>query len=186
MDPGIYDGIPNEVYQSSDGISTSFLKTFANSPKKARYGEHVTTPALEAGTLIHAAIIEPKLLDTRYIPTDVQRTNSAQWVLEESLSMGRTLVKRAEYDRALHMRDAVYADPEARDLLGNIKVERAFWFADPTTGLLRRGKADAVNDDFHCHLDVKTCEDSSRHAFRNSVGTYKYHWQQATYTDGWG
>lgn len=95
MGPGIYGDISNDTYQSGPGISTSFRKEFANSPRKAWLGEHKSTPALEAGTLIHTAILEPALLDTLYKPTDA-RPNTKQWELEARLSLGRILIKREE------------------------------------------------------------------------------------------
>lgn len=183
--PGIYPDIPPGEYHAAKGVSTSFLKAFANSPRKARFGEREATQALESGTLIHAAVLEPDKLDTLYQPTNLERTGTAAWEAEERMAMGRKLVKRHEFDRSRRIRDAIYGDYEARELLTGIQVEQSFWWIDPFTGVLRKGRADAVNPHFRCIVDVKTCEDSSREAFRSAVGRYKYHWQQASYTDGW-
>src|SRR5579871_1293905 len=118
--PGIYLDIPSAEYHADPAINTSFLKEYANSPKKAREGERVETPAFEKGTLVHCAVLEPSALEQRYLPTNIERKNTRAWEQAERLAMGRQLVKQADFDDALRMRDAVQGDHEARELLAGV------------------------------------------------------------------
>ena len=70
--PGVYHGVSNEDYHAAPGISSSQLKLFLESPKhfEARYiTGHMpfkTSKAMERGTLVHMAVLEPELFNQTY------------------------------------------------------------------------------------------------------------------------
>ncbi len=185
MQPGVYSGISSEAYHSSAGVSTSYLKEHRKAPAKARFGERRETEALKLGSLIHCAVTEPERLATRYAVTKLDRTGTKAWEDAERQAGGRILIKQADWDDALRMRDAVYRHPIARELLGAAgPVEDSFWWIDPETGVLCRGRADKIAAGMGVVVDLKSTEDASPAGFAKSVETYLYDWQNVIYTDG--
>lgn len=73
MKPGIYtaDQLPNEEYHALDAISKSDLDKINRSPAHYKYAkENPTppTPAMERGTAVHMAVLEPELFARSYAP----------------------------------------------------------------------------------------------------------------------
>lgn len=185
MEPGVYDGIPEDHYHSSDGVSVSRLKRFAEAPAKARFGVQKETPALALGSLIHCAVLEPAELEHRYQVTDLDRRGTKAWDAAEAAAGGRELVKRADWDEALAIRDAVHKHPVARELLsGPLLVEQSMYWIDEETGLLCRGRTDGMRVDMRVLIDVKSTTDASPGGFARTVTDYFYDWQDAFYRAG--
>jgi len=190
--PGIYSGLDEDRYHASAGVSVSRLKRFAEAPAKA-FAPVKETKALRLGSLIHTALLEPSKLAARYHVHDLARVNDNDGATkrERERAQGRELVSRREFEAALAMRQAVMAQPVARDLLPYAEseyghIEQSFYWRDADTGLLRRGRADLrINHHvFHCLVDLKSTEDASPDGFTRTIGSYRYHWQAASYLDG--
>lgn len=116
--PGLYDGVVDYRYHNSAGISVSSLKVFAKAPAKLKAGPvKEETAAMQMGSLVHTAILEPQLLEARYKPTDLDRRGTKAWDLAEEGAGGRELIKREDWDAARRMRDAAHAHPTAAELL---------------------------------------------------------------------
>jgi hypothetical protein len=185
VQPGFYSGLSSEAYHSAEGISTSFLKTFARAPAKARYGKREETEALKLGTLIHCAVTEPEELPQRYAVTDLDRMGTKAWEEAERRAGGRVLIKRPVWDEAHRIQDAVWRHPIARELLGAPgPVEDSFWWTDPETQVLCRGRADKIATSMRVIVDLKSTENASRDAFRKTIEDYFYDWQSFRYQDG--
>lgn len=186
MEPGIYDGIPEDDYHASPGVSVSRLKVFAEAPAKAKFGSKKETAALALGSLIHCAVLEPDDLEHRYQVTDLERRGTKAWEAEEAAAAGRELIKRPDYEEALRIRDAAHAHPVAREILkpGPLLVEQSMYWLDPATGLLCRGRVDGMRVDMRVLADVKSTADASPEGFARAVAEYRYHWQEAFYVDG--
>lgn len=184
---GVHSGMPEEQYHASPGVSVSRLKRFAQAAAKA-HAPRTETPALRFGTLIHAALLEPHAVEARYFVTDVERRGTKAWEAAEAeaAEAGLTLVKRPEFEEALRIRDAVLAQPIARDILApGALVEQSFYWRDDETGLLCRGRTDLVRPEWRALVDLKSTADASPRAFARTVAEYRYDWQNTVYEDGW-
>ncbi len=185
MQPGVYSGLPAEKYHASPGVSVSYLKLHAVAPAKARYGVRKETQAQKLGTLIHCAVTEPEEMARRYVATDLERAGTKAWDAAEKEAGGRILIKQPQWDDALRIQDAVYRHPVARELLlAAGPVEDSFWWNDPETGLLRRGRADKIASDMRVIVDLKSAEDAGPSGFGQAATKYLYDWQAASYIDG--
>ena len=105
---------------------------------------------------------------------------------------GRALVKRADFEVALRMRDAVLAHPIAAAVLTPAaEIERSLWWIDPETGLLCKGRPDVIRRDMKVIADVKTAASASPEDFRWATIRNRYALQEARYragiaaTEGW-
>ena len=184
-EPGIYENVPEDEYHASEGVSVSYLKVHAQAPAKARYGERKETEALKLGSLIHCAVTEPDKLERRYAATDLDRSGTKAWIEAERKAAGRVLIKRDAMDDAKRIRDAVFLHPVARELLtAPGPVEASFWWIDPETGVLCRGRADKIIPGMRVLADLKSTEDASPRGFARTAENYLYDWQAAMYVDG--
>ena len=192
--PGIYGDIPEDDYHASPGVSVSRLKLFKEAPAKVRV-PRADRPALRFGRLGHLAILQPHLLEDRYHVVDLERISAREKATKDAMAAagGRELVKRADWDTARAMRDAIQAHPTLREWFGapeDLTVESSFYWTDPVTGLLCRGRADGIRRSWRVCLDLKCVEDASPEGFAKTVGSYDYHMQDAHYRAGiaatWG
>lgn len=78
FEPGRYENLPNEVYHSANGISSTQLKDVRISPMYY-YGRHIakTIPreqndAMLCGTIIHSYVLEPEKFESEFaVPEEV-------------------------------------------------------------------------------------------------------------------
>lgn len=78
FEPGRYENLPNEVYHSANGISSTQLKDVRISPMYY-YGRHIakTIPreqndAMLRGTIIHSYVLEPEKFESEFaVPAEV-------------------------------------------------------------------------------------------------------------------
>lgn len=184
--PGLYDGIPEDIYHRSAGVSKSKLSAFAQAPVKVLSPVPETDP-LRLGSLIHCAILEPALLDARFYVSDLPRftLNSKAFKDEVANAGGRTIVKRAEFDSALRVRDSVMGNPTVRELLeAELVIEQSAFWTDDESGLLCRGRMDVIRIDWRVIVDIKTTVNAGPDEFAKTAAKYHYHWQQSMYEDG--
>lgn len=188
MDPGIYDDLPIEDYHGDpDTISKSGLADFADSPARFKFGEKPRTRAMALGSLVHTAVLEPHRLHLSYLPTTLAVFNEShsRYRDEVARAAGRELVKQAEWDKALRIRDAVHRNPDARDLITeDMIVERTVCWVDPETEVRMRARPDGIAPHARAILDLKTCEDAGAVRFGKDAKSYRYHWQVPIYSDG--
>ncbi len=185
--PGLYLDIPEDDYHAATGVSVSALKRFQEAPAKVRV-RRPDTPSLAFGSLAHTAVLQPHLLADRYHVVDLDRISLREKATKDAMAAagGRELVKRSDWNDALRLRDQVHAHPILRDMLApdGLVVEASFFWIDRTTGLLCRGRADGLREDWEVVIDLKSTVDASPEGFAKSVGNYNYHWQQAHYENG--
>lgn len=201
--PGIYPGIQNEFYHHGGiGISKSDLDLIHRSPAHfvaAKAKPRKETPAMLLGTVVHAAILEPDLFETRYVasPKFDRRTtrgkeDAAAFELEVR-TKGQIPIDPDVYETAIKMRAAAYTHPMAKRLLagpGNAESS-VFWHDEDILAA-----CECEPDYMYCKarpdwllnnmwvVDLKTTDDARPEAFRRKIANFRYHVQQAYYSDG--
>ena len=180
---GVYADISNEAYHTGPGISKSQLDDFNICPARYRYGERKDTAALTFGAATHCAVLEPNEFEKRYMNGGTTRRGTKAWAaLEED---GREIIKEDEWTKALKIRDRVHAHPVANKLLANIVAEQSAYWTDEETGLLCRCRPDAWSKVLRALIDLKSTVSAKPNEFAKSIWNYRYHVQDAFYTDGW-
>ncbi len=188
----IHPNMPAEKYRAAPGVSQSALKVIGEEggPARAKYGDpRAETQSQKFGTLIHMAVLQPYFLETCYMPTDLKRVGTKAWDEAEASAMGRTLVKRADYDEARRISDSLQKRSSlARELLKpspQLGVEQAFFWTDPRTGLACKGLADLVHTGYRVLADLKSTVDAREDAFRLSCRRWGYGIQAEWYDKGY-
>ena len=196
---GVVPGLSNEAYHAGPGLSNSALGALAKcpayyhatyvSPDRPRRND--PTPAMQAGTLAHCAVLEPYALASRYVvkPDGMDgRTVGGKAFAAEVLSRGLIVVSEAQMATALAQRAAVLAVPELAALLSAGQAEQSAYWHDRDTGTLCKCRPDWVHpldDGRVIVLDLKTTSDVSPQGFGRSVWSYGYHRQDAHYSTGY-
>lgn len=182
----------HEEYLASAGLGSSALNALSRSPwhywaefLAPERPQRKSTPAMDAGTLAHCAILEPYALHDRYAVKpeghDGRTKDGKQWL--ESVN-GRIVISSEQLETAKAQRAAVLAVPELAQLLSRGEPEKSVDAIDDETGVACKARIDWVHplpDGRVILLDLKTSADPTPDGFARSVWTYGYHRQDAHY-----
>ncbi|EAY7437283.1 PD-(D/E)XK nuclease-like domain-containing protein [Salmonella enterica] len=195
IQPGIYYDIPNEAYHAGPGVSKSQLDDIADTPaiylwRKNAPVDTEKTKSLDTGTAFHCRVLEPDEFSKRFIiaPEFNRRTSAGKeeekTFLEECARTGRTVLTAEEGRKIELMYQSVMALPLGQWLVESAGyAESSVYWEDPETGILCRCRPDKIIPEFHWIMDVKTTADIQR--FRTAYYDYRYHVQDAFYSDGY-
>jgi hypothetical protein len=176
-------GMPNDAYHSGFGISKSGLDLIARSPAHYAYRAATEpTRAMVIGSATHAAILEPAEFDKQYmLLRDVTDRRSSVYKQAAEQFGADNVLTGTEADSVIGMRESVRLNSAAVELLdASGYVEIAVFATDPITGVLVKCKFDKLLADLRS-VDLKTTQDLRD--FAKSVANYRYHVQQAYYSD---
>jgi exodeoxyribonuclease VIII len=167
-------------------LSYSALKQFDKSPNHLlAYWDRDLVPssAMIKGRLIHTLVLEPDTFSENYAVFEgkVKRGKAYdEFALENE---GKDIISEKDLDDAQAVRDAVWANPIAKDLFDiTEEVEKAF--EDDIMGHRMKGFIDGIGKDFI--FDLKTTQSSEPRKFARDAYSYGYHLQAAIYLEATG
>jgi hypothetical protein len=175
--------MPSAIYHGTKALSKSGLDQFRRSPAHFRAWQDGTTknessPALEFGTAVHMAILEPELFAKSYaVFTGDRRTKDGKAAYEAIIAAGLTPLNQEQWDNITGAAAAVHAHPAAAPLLNGIQTEVSCF--DSWNGVKVKARIDGLAKDYI--IDVKTTQDASLSAFAKSCAQFRYHVQAAWY-----
>jgi hypothetical protein len=187
MKPGIYtsDQLTNDEYHAAPGISKSGLDLIARSPAHYRFGERKeATRAMEIGTAIHCAILEPKRFAADYmLLREVTDRRASAYKQAVSVWGAERVLTGTEADRVAGMQESVAGNPSLSPYMqAPGRCELSVFAIDPETGVLVKCRFDKLTD-AGAAVDLKKTQDLRD--FGKSVANYGYHVQAAFYSDVW-
>ena len=194
--PGVYDGMPEEIYHGDPvpvgSLSSSGArKLLTQPPARFRYEQKnppAPTEAMERGTAAHKLVLGVGA-EIVLVNAKDWRTKAAQQQRDEARERGAIPLLPPDYERVHAMAAALRADPLASALFdrerGGLPEQSLFWF-DGTFGIWRRARLDWLPDagarERLVVPDYKTTADASQAGVRKSVIQYGYHQQGDWYT----
>lgn len=179
-------GMPNEAYHSYDGISKSGLDLVNISPAHYVFAEpRKSTRAMEIGTAIHAAILEPELFKRDYVllkeVTDRRSSEYKQAV--KATGSGELVLTGKEADHVTGMHMTAHANPDYAALRSEPHFTELSAFVEcPETGVLLRCRFDFITAASGVSVDVKKTQDARYESFQKSIANYRYYVQDAFYS----
>lgn len=195
--PGVYFGIPADVYHAWPYVSASKLKRMAVSAAKAyhheKYPDSGDTDAKRFGRAAHTAVLEPEVFHRLYViapeGNKQKKVVKEAWAEAEKLAKakGTLLLPRTDYDLCVRLRGRCERDELAGPMLtGRGKNEVSVVWEDDATGLTCKARIDRLCawKGFTCHVDLKTTKDASPIGYPWECKRYKYHWSAAFYLHG--
>lgn len=182
-----------KVYRAYKAWAASDLRLLAKSyghylHKQQFPDDYSQTPALRAGTIVHAAILEPERFTEEFVvPPDINKRTKAgkeEWEKWEAENGKKFAITQEERDRALVLRTHVFRNPRAAQMLTGGAAEVPLVWEE--NGMEFKGRADYVVAFDHTMfvIDVKTTQDASFNSFQRSVVNWDYSLQAAHYRDG--
>lgn len=191
-EPGIYPNVLPETYFSWEAISNSAMNHLMVSPAHLKaYWETPPkdTPAFILGRATHAAILEPEDFPKLYGrgPELPKNTKAGKEAWAEALASGQEVLKAADFDMCLAMRDSVQSNRSASTLIsGNGQCELSIVWDDPETGVRCKARIDRLSPEIAggTIVDLKSTRDASKRNFSRAIFTYGYHRQGAFYLAG--
>ena len=193
----IFPDVPFRDYLALPGAHFTSLAHMAKSPlhyRRACDRERDDTPALRLGRLTHALILTPELPpDVALFDGKVRRGQYWNAFRDEHEAAGRLVVRDGELDAAKRMRDAVYSNRVARDLLGDGRGEvtvtweepiepPARWDGTMVHGVRCRARLDWLGS--RGVVELKTTRHTTLHSWAREVAARSYHVQHAHYRAG--
>lgn len=191
---GIHKNLTRREYESIEAVNQSTLKLFAKTPAHAREAMLHPKPPTEAmnfGSALHAAILEPKRFEAEYIaaPKFDRRTKEGKeaWAAWEENNRDKEIISADDMGAIKFMQASCYADPVYKSLLtGAGTNEVAVIWTDVKTGLRCKALLDRVTQyaGYTVVLDIKSARDASELEFGRAVFRLGYHVQAAFYLEG--
>ena len=185
---GYFSDMPESFYHNTDGfISKSSLSALKASPFKYFSGIKMEpTKAMQVGTAIHCAVLEPEKFDREYVILndckDRRQKEYKNAVKEHGVE--RVLLK-SDHENITNMKAAIYGNDAARELLElDGWCEVSGFSYDEETGVGLRHRFDKLTK---CGIGVDLKKTQSVHPdeISKTVSKYGYHMQQALYSDGY-
>lgn len=179
---GIYD-YPDPKYREFDGANASMLWQLINRTPAHSQILFETTSAMAIGTATHWAILEPAAFEISVVRGPENRRGK-QWKEFVAIHEDQLVLTEKDYDKVLAMRDAVYAVPEAVNLIkaNDSQAEQSLIWEDEETGLQCKAKSDLVRAPSRLQVDLKTSADAGE--FGKSCASWGYHLQCEHYRSG--
>ena len=175
--------MPNDAYHAYAGISKSGLDVIARSPAHFKYRpKHEPSRAMVIGSATHAAVLEPTVFNKQYaLLKEVTDRRSAEYKQAVKLHGADNVLICGEIEQIAGMQAALNKNKYAAELLvANGWCEIACFATDPETGVLVKCKFDKLLNNLQS-VDLKTTLDVRE--FYKSVANYRYHVQEAFYSD---
>ena len=184
-EPGMFHGIPFDVYRAWPGLNMSLLKEITRSPghlQHRRENPIVATPVMTFGSAVDCLLFDgQEAFDAQYAikpPGFDGRTKlGKEWAKQQA---GLEIVSGAVLDCVTAIRE----NANALDLVDAGQSQLSIVWTDEETGILCKGRLDLYQSDVHLITDLKTTGDSDPEAFAKLAANYKYSWQAAWYCDG--
>ncbi len=195
--PGIYPGVPADLYHAWDCASSHRLGLFTGGKSGRWVRFQIDNPgersaALVLGDTLHAALLQPDVFAREYAVAPLcdrrYKEGKAKWDAFMEANSDKRIVKAAEFAACEAMARAVLANPGAAKLLGDpagaVELSAVWDVSGP--GFVQRCKlrADKLAPTHGAIVDVKTTDDASPEAFEASARKYGYHRQAAMYLRG--
>jgi hypothetical protein len=189
-----------------DGQSLGHYLTWANATPE-EVAKEVETPAMRFGRALHAFILEPETFESAYLVHEKLdrrfKAGKTRWLDLQSQRGDRDLLDQDDFDAIRWMAEALGRHPLARNLMIAGRREVTLLWRDPGTEFeLTRDNADGANclpdglglpckaradfwiPELRMAFDLKSTEDASFWAFRKTAANFRYHVQDAHYSDG--
>lgn len=177
-------------YHAHQAVSKSKLDSIALSPLHywSRWIDpnrppQTPTPAMEFGTAVHTAVLEPERFAAEYkqAPDLPKTTKAGKDAWSAAAADGSKLLKKDDWDSVQLMLRSVLEHPMAHKVLTASGVaEKPFFSTCYRTGLELKARPDYFTDSGWI-IDLKTTQDASVRGFQKSAANFRYHVQAAHY-----
>lgn len=183
--PCLVIGMPNSEYHAHPGISNSGLAEVNQSPSHYKHKRpKEPTRAMEIGTAIHAAVLEPERYKSEYILLpEVKARTATEYKSAVKIHGSERVLVMQEIENVEGMYNAARSNTYVNSRISEDGHNELSVFAfDPETGVLCKCRFDYLSNSLRA-IDLKKTQDARTDAFSRSIYNYRYHVQSAFYSD---
>ena len=196
-EPGVYPNLPYEDYDAIDAYRRTVILEGRRSLEHLRYSdeEGITeeTEALDFGSSLHCAVLEPDRFDSTVVLGDINPKTGEPYGAEtdkqakfRAANPGKIVVAKGYREKLIGMGSAIRNHPRAGVLIRAAQqTELTVVWDDAPTGVRCKVRLDAFLDGGLGLVDLKSTTDASPQAFPRSLYSYGYHIQAAMSIDAW-
>ncbi|WP_413734308.1 PD-(D/E)XK nuclease-like domain-containing protein [Shewanella sp. BJSY2023SW005] len=187
----VIDGLPDDIYHGSNGISCSKLKLFLECPQKykAKYIDGMIPDAeksyFDFGKAAHCMVLEPWAFSERYIcqPDEIKVRRGKAWddVKAQADNGGQVVLTRQQWEDMPLLRQSLESNKTALALSTGGVSERSIFKRDEETGLIIKCRPDYTIGGLI--VDLKTSDTAEPRFFGAKAKRLGYHIQDAMYSD---
>jgi len=182
--PGVFAGVPNEVYHASDGISKTNIVDIERSVAHYLMSKERPTQQTDAmlkGSALHDLCLLPDFYYSNYKISPTKGKNTIGYKNFVKEYPDNDILTPGMANDVQEMKDAVFNNPTMKQVLeaDTSLREVSIWATDPVTGLLLKIRPDLIYNGVI--FDLKTTLSPHPKAFIHSVWDYKYQVQAAYY-----
>lgn len=200
--PGIYDIPAAEYHADSWAVSASMLKLFAKDRVEYRqkyvtgFGATESTAAMNLGTFIHAAVLEPDTLAQQFavIPSEFStqkglstKPAALAWAQNQGDKILLTGDEMTRGAAACSSIQTLLRDTFGNDWRDQFHIEKSIYWEE--SGIHMRARLDMIHRDKYegkpLIIDLKSCADSSEDAFARQASTLRYWIQDSHYSEAY-
>ncbi len=179
----INENMPNHIYHSIDGVSSTQFDLMRKSMTAFELREHFkkSCVAFDEGQLIHDAILLPHLLDEMYIESPTKGSDTVAANKLKADNPNKIIVGQGMMDTAkemAHKVDLIYGD-----FIRSAYKEVSIFHQNEVTGLLHKCRPDIYNEQQKIIIDVKSSKANSHAEFLKTLEQYDYDLSAAWYID---
>ncbi|WP_422744275.1 PD-(D/E)XK nuclease-like domain-containing protein [Micromonospora sp. WMMD754] len=187
-EPGIHDGMPEDVYHADPvpggSLSSSGARRLLETcPARFDY-ERRNPPAsreeFDLGKAFHSSALGVGA-ETVVVDAKNWLTKDAKAARADAYAAGKVPLLAHQAAEVAAMTDAVRQHPLAGALLSKGDVEQSLFWVDDRTGIWRRARIDLLRTD--AIVDLKSCESADEEHIRKAIARYGYHAQADYYQD---
>jgi hypothetical protein len=165
--------------------STFWKKVAGSSILHAVKQTFKVTDAMDLGSAIHCAVLEPEKFETTIAisPKFDRRTKIGKENAEafESFAQGKLIIDEVQAEAVRGVVSSVKDHKLASGILRGGEAEYSYYVTCPETGLGMKCRPDYFNQ--NALIDLKTCQDASVEGFTRQCINLGYHIQAAYYLD---
>ena len=181
----IIASMPNEAYHATHHLSKSRLDLFNRSPAHLHCAApRNPTRAMEIGTAIHTAILEPERFKSEYqLLTDTPDRRQAAYKAAVAVHGTERVLVATEAAKVAGMQETALAHQPYLEQYQNQPhhVELSFFGICTETGLPIKCRFDLLTEAGHA-LDLKKTQDIRPDPISRTLLAYRYHVQHAFYS----
>lgn len=190
MKPGMYEGLDNEKYHGSAGVSKSGLCLVGKCPSKYKHryidgNQPERTPAMALGAALHTMVLEPQIFNDNYAVAPVinrrTKVGKAEWAAFQEANKNKDVLTQDDFGEISRYTVSIMSNPVARNILKEGVAEASLYHTDEETGKLVKCRPDWMVEGIIA--DVKTAIDASPEGFSKACFNLGYHIQAAMYKD---
>jgi len=179
----INENMPNHIYHSIDGISSTQFDLMRKSMTAFELREHFkkSCVAFDEGALIHDAILLPHLLDEMYLESPTKGSDTVVSNKLKADNPNKIIVGQGMIDTAKEMAHKVYLI--YGDFIRSAYKEVSIFHKNEVTGLLHKFRPDILNLQQKIIIDVKSSSANNHAEFLKVLELYDYDLSAAWYFD---